>query len=192
MLGDKAKPDKSIEEGMERVSKTRLAVAEAEDDLSILQQEMKGLANQIDTHHREDDERRERSQGQHDAMDGVFVEESDSGDEVGVQAEGGEKRKVGVVRVLRGELALFSFLNSYVVCRRRTRTPSSVTWDCKEVTTCPLWRATILKLVFVLKIRLKRRVFNVFKPAGKKFFRSGFLVEERWNFLKNDFNLLFS
>ena len=48
-------------------------------------------------HHREDDARRERSQGfrdQNDAMDGVFVEEADSG-EVGVQAEGGKKRKVG-------------------------------------------------------------------------------------------------
>ena len=36
------------------VGKARLAVAESEDDLSILQQEMKGLANQIDAHHRED------------------------------------------------------------------------------------------------------------------------------------------
>ena len=80
---------------MERVSKARLAVAEAEDDLSILQQEMKGLADQIDAHHREDDARRERSQGQNDAMDGVFVEEADSGEEVRVQAEGGKKRKVG-------------------------------------------------------------------------------------------------
>ena len=45
------------------MSKARLAVAEAEDDQSILQQEMKGLASQIDAHHREDDARRERSQG---------------------------------------------------------------------------------------------------------------------------------
>ena len=38
LLGDMAKLDKSIQEEMERVSKARLAVAEAEDDLSILQQ----------------------------------------------------------------------------------------------------------------------------------------------------------
>ena len=65
--------DKSIQEGEEKVSKARLAVAEAEDDLSILQQEMKGLVNQIDAHHREDDARRERSQGGNDGMEGVFV-----------------------------------------------------------------------------------------------------------------------
>ena len=39
LLGDKARLDKSIqEEEEEKVSKARLAVAEAEDDLSILQQ----------------------------------------------------------------------------------------------------------------------------------------------------------
>ena len=43
--GDKARLDKSIQEGEEKVSKARLAVAESEDDLSILQQEMKGLVN---------------------------------------------------------------------------------------------------------------------------------------------------
>ena len=43
-------------------------MAEAEDDLSILQQEMKGLVNQIDAHHREDDARRERSQGGNDGV----------------------------------------------------------------------------------------------------------------------------
>ena len=77
------------------MSKARLAVAEAEDDLSTLQQEMKGLVNQIDAHHREDDARRERSQGGNDGMEGVFVEEADSGEEVGVQADGGKRRKVG-------------------------------------------------------------------------------------------------
>ena len=35
LLGDKAMLDKSIQEDMERVTKARLAVAEAEDDLSI-------------------------------------------------------------------------------------------------------------------------------------------------------------
>ena len=73
----------------------RLAVAEAENDLSILQQQMKGLASQIDAHHREDDARRERRKGGNDGMEGVFVEEADSGEEVGVQAEGGKRRKVG-------------------------------------------------------------------------------------------------
>ena len=83
-------------------------MAEAENDLSILQQDMKGLVNQIDAHHREDDARRERSQGGTDGMEGVFVEEADCGEKVGVQADGGKKggrwAKVGltVVRVLQG------------------------------------------------------------------------------------------
>ena len=101
LLQDKLNLDNSIQAEVERVSKARLAVAEVEDDLSILQQEVKGLANQIDARHREDDARRERSQGfrdQNDAMDGVFVEEVDSGEEVGIQAEGGKKRKVGTGR----------------------------------------------------------------------------------------------
>ena len=55
---------------------------------------MKGLVNQIDAHHREDDARRERSQGGHDGMEDVVVEEADGG-EVGVQADGGKRRKVG-------------------------------------------------------------------------------------------------
>ena len=80
------------------MSKAWLAVVEAEDDLSILQQEMKGLVNQIDAHHREDNARRERSQGGNDGMEGVFVEEADSGEEVGVQADGGMMRKVGKSR----------------------------------------------------------------------------------------------
>ena len=54
------------------MSKARLAVAEAEDDLSILQQGMKGLVNQIDAHHREDDARQERSQGGNGGME-VFL-----------------------------------------------------------------------------------------------------------------------
>ena len=87
LLEDKLKLDKTIQ--VERVSKARHAVAEAEDDLSILQQEMKGLAN----HHREDDARRERTQGFRDQNDAV--DEANSGEEVGVQAEGGKKRKVG-------------------------------------------------------------------------------------------------
>ena len=87
--------DESIPEEEEKVSKARLAVAEAEDDLSILHLEMKGLVNQIDAHHWEDDARRERSQGGNDGMEGVLVEEVDSGEEVEVRAEGGKKRKMG-------------------------------------------------------------------------------------------------
>ena len=63
LLKDKLKLDKSIQEVVERVSKSRLAVAEAGDDL-----EMKGLARE--------DARRERSQGfgdQNDAMDGYLL-----------------------------------------------------------------------------------------------------------------------
>ena len=63
--------------------------------LQILQQEIQGLVNQIDAHHREDDARRERCQGGYDVVEGVFVEEADSGEEVGVQAECGKKRKMG-------------------------------------------------------------------------------------------------
>ena len=37
-------------------------MSQAEDDLSILQQEMRGLSFQIDAHHREDDARREKNQ----------------------------------------------------------------------------------------------------------------------------------
>ena len=96
-----------------------LAVAEAEDDLSKLQQEMKGLANQIDAHHREDDARRERSQGsrdQNDATDGVSrrrTVERKLGSRLRV-ARRGRWVRVGsaVFRVLRGELALLSFWNS--------------------------------------------------------------------------------
>ena len=87
--------DKSNQVEEEKVSKARLAVAEAEEDLSILQQEMKGLVNQIGAHHREDDARRERSQGGNDGIEGVFVEEGDSGEEVGVQADGGQKEEGG-------------------------------------------------------------------------------------------------
>ena len=84
MLEEKLKLDKSIQEGVKRVSKARLAVAEAEDDLSILQKEMKGHTNQIDAHHREDAARRERIHGSR------------------VQAEGGKKRKVGKGRFRGG------------------------------------------------------------------------------------------
>ena len=70
-------------------------MSKAEDDLSISQQELRGLSFQIDAHHREDDARREKNQSRGDDMEGVFVEEVDSGEEVGVQADGGKRRRVG-------------------------------------------------------------------------------------------------
>ena len=82
----------------EQVSKAKLAVSKAEDDLSISQQELRGLSFQIDAHHREDDARLEKNQSRGDDMEGVFVEEVDSGEEVGVQADGGrrgKRRRVG-------------------------------------------------------------------------------------------------
>ena len=83
------------------VSKARLAVAEAEDDLSFFQQEMIGLVNQINAHHRHDDARREQSQGGNDGMEGVFVEEANSGGGWGQKEEGGAKVGLAVVRVLQ-------------------------------------------------------------------------------------------
>ena len=55
----------------EKVSKAKLAVAEAEDDLSISQQEMRRLVLQIDAHHREDDARREKNPSRDEEMEGV-------------------------------------------------------------------------------------------------------------------------
>ena len=168
LLEDEAKLEKSFLEEEEKVSKARLAVSQAEDDLSILQQEMKGLPFQIDAHHREDDARREKNQGRDDDMEGVFVEEADSGEEVGVHADGGKSGKLArvgsaVVRALR-ELALITLWSSCVGCRRRTRSPLGGTMGRMEVTMCPLLRVINLKSVFVFRIRLKRRVFKVFKP----------------------------
>ena len=48
-------------------------------------------------------------------------------------------------------------------------------WDRMEVTNCPLLRVTFLQLAFGLKIRRKRRVFEVFKP-GENVLRSAFVV----------------
>ena len=55
LLEEKARLEMKIQGEEEKVSKGRLAVSKAEDDLSILQQEMRGLSFQIDAHHREDD-----------------------------------------------------------------------------------------------------------------------------------------
>ena len=138
LLEDKAKLEKSIQGREEKVSKARLAVSQAEDDLSILQQEMRGLSFQIDAHHREDDARREKNQGLGDDMEGVFVEEVESGEEAGVQADGCTRRRVGKGRFGGGSSSsLWSFC---VVCRRRTRPPSSGRWGRMEVTMCLLLR----------------------------------------------------
>ena len=95
LLEDKARREKKIQGQEEKVSKARLAVSKAEDDLSISQQELRGLSFRIDAHHREDDARREKNHSRGDDMEGVFVEEVDCGEEVGVQADGGERRRVG-------------------------------------------------------------------------------------------------
>ena len=94
LLEDKARLEKKIQGEEEKVSKAKLAVSKAEDDLSISQQELRGLTFQIDAHHREDDARREKNQSRGEDMEGVFVEEADSGEEVGVQVDGGKRRRV--------------------------------------------------------------------------------------------------
>ena len=72
-------------------------MSKAEDELSISQQELRGLSFQIDAHHREDVARPEKNQSCVDDMEGVFVEEVDSGEDCGVQADGGKRRRVGRV-----------------------------------------------------------------------------------------------
>ena len=132
-------------------------MSQAEDDLSILQQEMRGLSFQIDAHHREDVARREKNQCRGDDIEGVFVEEIDSGEEAGVQADGevngGGSARAGlaVARDLQ-ESTLITLWSLCVVCRRRTRPPSSGTWGRMEVTLCLLLRVTNLKPVFVVRI----------------------------------------
>ena len=92
LLEDKAKLEKSIQGEEDRVSKAKLAVSQAEDDLSILQQGALFKLMLI-TGRMMLGGRRIRVGG--DDLEGVFVEEADSGEEVGVQADGGKRRKVG-------------------------------------------------------------------------------------------------
>ena len=130
LLEDKARLEKKIQGQEEQVSKARLAVSKAEDDLSISQQELRGLSFQIDAHHREDDARREKNLSRGDDMEGVFVEEVDSGEDGGVQADGGKRRRVGRfgdghVLLLLLRIPLWSFC---VVCQRRIRPHSCGTW----------------------------------------------------------------
>ena len=58
-------------------------MSQAEDDLSSLRRGMRGLSFQIDAHNREDDARREKNQSCVDDMEGVFMEEVDSGEDCG-------------------------------------------------------------------------------------------------------------
>ena len=89
LLEDKARLEKKIQVQEEQVSKARLAVSKAEDDLCISQQELRGLTFQIDAHHREDDARREKNLSRGDDMEGVLAEEVDSVEDGGVHADWG-------------------------------------------------------------------------------------------------------
>ena len=113
---------------------------------------------------RDDDARWERSEGRNDAMNGVFVEEGQwrGGSRLRV-AERGWWARVGlaVVRVPQGELALLGFLSSYMVCWRRTRPPFKLNMGPHGGDDVPSIEVAILQLVFVLKIGLKRRVFEL-------------------------------
>ena len=144
----KKKPglENKIQGAEEQVSKAKLA--KAEDDLSISQQELRGLSFQIDAHHREDDSRREKNHSRGDDMEGVFVED------VGYRLMG--VKGVGwaglaVVRVLQ-KLLRVTFWSFCVACRRRTRPLSSGTMVRMEATTCLLLRVTNLKLMFMVRI----------------------------------------
>ena len=155
LLEDKARLEKKIQGEEEKVSKARLAVSKAEDDLSISQKELRGLTFQIDAHHREDDARREKNMSRGDDMEGVFVEEIDSGEDGGVQTDGGKRRRVcrfgggsrpsiptpdSVMELLRG------------ICQRRIRPLSCGTWGRMGWTMCLLLRVTNLKSVFMVRI----------------------------------------
>ena len=70
LLEEKARLEKKIAGEEEQVSKAKLAVSKADDDLSISQQELRGLSFQIDAHHREDDARREKNHSRGDDLEG--------------------------------------------------------------------------------------------------------------------------
>ena len=96
-----------------------------------------------------DDARREKNQSWGDDMEGVFVEEVDSGRLMGVN--GGGLAGLAVARVLQ-ESTQITLWSLCVVCRRRTRPPSSGTWGRMEVTMRLLLRVTNFKSVFVVRI----------------------------------------
>ena len=135
---------------------------------------MKGLVNQIDAHHREDHARRERSQGGNDGMEGVFVEEADSGEEGGVQADGGKRRRVGKGRFGGGSSSSRRISPARLLELLHGMSEEDQATFKHNMETFHLLRVTIL-LVFVLKTRLKRRVFNPFKPC-EQFLRSAVFV----------------
>ena len=149
LLEEKARLEKKIQGEEEQVSKAKLAVSKAEDDLSISQQELRGLSFQIDAHHREDDARREKNQIRGGDMEGVFVEEVDSGRLMGINGAGWAV--LAVVRVLR-ELLRITLWSFCVVCLRRIRPPSCGTWGRTDLTMCLLLRVTNLKSVFMVRI----------------------------------------
>ena len=75
---------------------------------------------------------------------------------LGSRLMGGKRRRVGKGRFGGGssssESTLITLWSFCVVCRRRTRPPSSGTWGRMEVTMCLLLRVTNLKPVFVVRI----------------------------------------
>ena len=165
LLDDKLKLDKSIQEGVERVSKARLVVAVAEDDLSILQQELKGLVTLTTG---------KMMHGGRGVGVGMMLWRVLLLRRRIVVRRLGSRRRVAK----RGRWARVGLAARLLELLRGTSEEDHDTFKRnmgRMDATCPLWRVTILQLVFVLKIRMKRRVFEIFKP-GRKFLRSAFFV----------------
>ena len=107
-------------------------------------------------------------------MEGVLVEEADSAEEVGVQAEGGENRKVGKDRFGGGsgsarEMGVAQFLTILHGMLEEDQNTFKRSMGHTEVAICPPWRVRLLKLVFALKVPLKRRVPKVFRDKERFF-----------------------
>ena len=151
LLEDKARLKKIIQGKEYKVSKAGLAVSQAESDLSILQQEMRGLSFQIDAHHREDDARLEKNQSRGSLWRRLIVVRRLGSRLMGVNGGGLARVGLAVVRVLQQSLRI-TLWSLCVVRRRRTRPPSSGTWGRMEVTMCLLLRVINLKPVFVVRI----------------------------------------
>ena len=124
-----------IQERANRVEKAEVTLAKAQDDLADLRKDLEGVVNQIDAHHREEDARRERRQGngggmaRGQGMEGVVVVEADSSEEVGVKVEPGKKREVGKGWFgggsgSAGRMDVNVFLRICMGCRRKTRISS--------------------------------------------------------------------
>ena len=123
-------------------------MSKAEDDLSISQQELRGLTFQIDAHHREDDARREKNLSRGDDMEGVFAEEVDSGEDGGVQADGGKRRRVG--RFGGGSRPSIATPDSVMELLRGMSEENQATF-MRNLTMCLLLRVTNLKSVFMVR-----------------------------------------